>query len=162
MSTSKNRMAHQEGFSLVEMMVSLVLMTILFGVAVPAMSRYMRTHEVLGAANNLAADMRLTRQRAVAEGNNWIFSWDLGAGTYRMHDDDDNNGTEDAGERIEEKTIDSDVTLDDGASPFTDPEVTFLPNGAASENGQLKVSGADGLERTIELIRPTGLVKVLS
>jgi type II secretion system protein H len=162
MSKRTNRTTDQRGFSLIEMMVSLILMTILFGVAVPAMSRYMRTHEVLGAANNLAADMRLTRQRAVAEANNWIFSWDLGAGTYRMHDDDNNNGTEDSGERIEEKTLDGDVKLDDGASPFADPEVTFLPNGAASENGQLKVSGADGLERTIELIRPTGLVKVLS
>lgn len=162
MSNTTPRIRSERGFSLIEMMVSLVLMTILFGVAVPAMSRYMRTHEVLGAANNLAADMRLCRQRAVAEANNWIFSWDLDAGTYRMHDDDDNDGTEDSGEVVQEKTIDSDVTLDDGASPFTDPEVTFLPSGAASENGQLKVSGADGLERTIQLLQPTGIVKVLS
>jgi prepilin-type N-terminal cleavage/methylation domain-containing protein len=162
MTNSTKRLRNEAGFSLIEMMVSLILMTILFGVAVPAMSRYMRTHEVLGAANNLAADLRLCRQRAVAESNNWIFSWDLGAGTYRMHDDDDNNGAEDAGERIEEKTLDSDVTLDNGATAFVDGAVTFLPSGAASQNGQLKVSGADGLERTIQLIRPTGLVKVLS
>lgn len=162
MRTRKPPTTDERGFSLVEMMVSLVLMTILFGVAVPAMSRYMRTHEVLGAANNLAGDMRLTRQRAVAESNNWIFSWDLDAKTYRMHDDDNNDGSEDVGEQVVEKTLDDDVTFGNGDAPFTDDSVTFLPNGSASENGQLKISGDGGLERTISLLRPTGLVKVLS
>jgi len=153
----------ERGFSLMELMVSLTLMTVMFAVGVPAMSRYLRTNHVLGSANNLAGELRLARQRAVSEQNWVIFSWSLADDHYRWHDDDDSDGVADTGEYISDwRELPNGVDLVNGASAFGTASVTFRANGSASQAGQLKVANAENLSRTIQLVAASGLVKVLS
>jgi len=153
----------ERGFSLIELMVSIALMSIMFLIGLPAMSRYMKTNRLLGASANLAGELRLARQRAVSEENNVVFSWDLTDDKYQWLDDDDNDGTADTGEYVSEwRQLPAGIDLDGGATPLAGTSVTFLSGGSASQGGQLKVSNEIGLERTIQLVQVSGLVKVLS
>jgi type IV fimbrial biogenesis protein FimT len=156
-------MKDRAGFSLVELMVTLVLTTIMLGAAIPALSRYLRTHELLGYVENFSADLRLCRQRAATQGNNFVFTWNAGAKTYTILDDTNNNGSADAGEpTIGPKEMPDGLTLTNGPSnAFISTTLTFTASGAASENGQVTIADANGLSRVVRVIRATGLVKVL-
>jgi prepilin-type N-terminal cleavage/methylation domain-containing protein len=155
--------ADQRGFSLVELMVSLAMMTILFAVGLPALNKYLKTNNLIGSANNLAGELRLARQRAVSEENNVVFSWSLADDHYRWLDDDDNDGTADVGEYLSDwRELPDGIDLVAGATPMAGTSVTFSSGGSASQGGQLKVTNANGLERTIQLVQVSGLVKVLS
>jgi prepilin-type N-terminal cleavage/methylation domain-containing protein len=151
------------GYSLVELMVALVLTGIMLASAVPALSRYLRTHELLGYVENFSADLRLCRQRAATQGNNFVFTWDAGAETYTILDDTNSNGVADAGEpTIGPKDMPVGLTLTNGPdNAFVSTTLTFTPNGAASENGQVTIADANGLSRVVRVLRSTGLVKVL-
>ena len=153
----------QRGFSLIELMVSLALMTIMFGVGIPAMQRYLHTNHLIGAANNLAGELRLARQRAVSEENNVVFSWDLTDDKYRWLDDDDNDGTADTGEyQSDWRVLPDDVDLVAGSTPLVGTSVTFQSNGSATQGGQLTVTNDASLSKTIQLVQVSGLVKVIS
>lgn len=151
----------EAGYSLIELMVGLVIMTIMLGTTIPAMSRYLRDHELLGFVENYAADLRLCRQRATAEGNNFLFL--MGAGGYTLVDDINNNGTQDSGEAsIGPRAIPDGVTVtNDSVNPFLSTTIVFLPSGAANQGGQVRIADAHGLSRSVMLIRATGMVKVL-
>ena len=151
------------GFSLVELMVSIVLMSIMFAVGVPALARYMKTNKLIGSTANLAGELRLARQRAVSEENNVVFSWNLTDDKYQWFDDDDNDGTADTGEYVSEwRQLPDDVDLEFGATPMAGTSVTFASGGGASQGGQLMLTNPAGLTRTIQLVQVSGLVKVLS
>jgi len=153
----------EHGFSLIELMVALTLMTVMFAVGVPALGRYLQTNHLLGGAGNLAGEMRLARQRAVSEENSVIFSWSLDDDRYRWHDDDDSDGTADNGEYISDwHELADGVDLVAGESPLSGTSVTFSPNGNASQGGQLTLSNSEGLSRTVQLVAASGLVKVIS
>ncbi|HEX7877884.1 MAG TPA: GspH/FimT family pseudopilin [Candidatus Eisenbacteria bacterium] len=153
----------ERGFSLVELMVSIALMSIMFLVGLPAMNRYLKTNRLLAASANLAGELRLARQRAVSEENNVVFSWNLTDDKYRWLDDDDNDGSADTGEYVSEwRQLPDGIDLDAGATPLAGTSVTFLSSGSASQGGQLTVTNEEGLERTIQLVQVSGLVKVLS
>lgn len=151
----------ERGFSLIELMVSLVVMTVMFAIGVPAMGRYLKTNNTLSGAGNLAAEMRLARSKAVSEENSVIFSWSLADDHYRWHDDDDSDGVADNGEYISDwRELANGVDLIAGVSPLAGTSVTFRANGSASQGGQLKVTNSESLSRTIQLVAASGLVKV--
>jgi prepilin-type N-terminal cleavage/methylation domain-containing protein len=153
----------ERGFSLVELMVSIALMSIMFAVGVPALARYMKTNKLLGSTANLAGELRLARQRAVSEENNVVFNWNLTDDKYQWFDDDDNDGTADSGEYASEwRLLPDEVDLEAGDTPLAGTSVTFSSSGGASQGGQLKLTNEAGLTRTIQLVQVSGLVKVLS
>ncbi len=153
----------ESGFSTIELLVALILTSIMLASSIPALSRYLKTHELLGTVENFAADLRLCRQRATTQGNNIVFSWNTGTNSYTILDDRNNNGTADLGEpTIGPKTLPDGMTLTNGTvNPFTGSSVTFLPSGSTSQGGQVKIANAAGLSRNIILLRPTSLVKIL-
>ena len=158
------RVLKQEaGYSLVELMVGLIITTLMLGASIPAMSRYLRDHQLLGFVENFAADLRLCRQRATTQSNNFVFTWDTVNERYTILDDSNNNGIADAGEStIGPTEMPDGLTLVNGPStPFTTPVITFLPSGAASQGGQCRISGSNGLMRSVQVIRASGMVKIL-
>ena len=152
------------GFSLAELMVGLVLTGIMLSASIPPLSRYLRDHQLQGWAENMSADLRLCRQRAVAQGNNFVFSWDAVAGSYAILDDRNDNGAADAGEpTIGPRRMPDTLILTNGPdNAFAGTSVTFLPSGGASQGGQVTLANQAGMSRVIQLLRPTGLVRTLS
>jgi prepilin-type N-terminal cleavage/methylation domain-containing protein len=153
----------QAGYSLIELMVGLIITSLMLGASIPAMSRYLRDHQLLGYVENIAADLRLCRQRATTQGNNFVFSYDPDDKTYTILDDQNNNGSADSGEgTIGPKEMPDGITLEnDSGNPFTSMTITFLPSGAADQGGQVNISDDNGLSRSVMLIRVSGMVKII-
>lgn len=59
----------QHGFTLIEMMVTLVVLAILVGIAVPSLNNLMQRNKVVSSSNALLADLAYARTEAVTEGN---------------------------------------------------------------------------------------------
>ena len=58
----------ERGFSLVELAIVLVVMGLLFGFSVPNFQRISSTYQLRGAAENVAGQLRLAREKAIATG----------------------------------------------------------------------------------------------
>ena len=154
--------ARDGGFSVVEMMVTLVLMAIAMATAIPAFTRYLHGSSVRGASLELAAHFRLARQKAVTEGVPQIVAWSDTAGTHRIVSDLNENGTIDNGEPVlGPYTMPVTVTLDNPDSlGFSGSQVIFVRAGGASQTGRLVVAGVTGESRSVLLLGPTGQVRV--
>jgi len=58
----------ERGFSLVELAIVLVVMGLLFGFSVPSFNRISSSYQLRGAAENVAGQLRLAREKAIATG----------------------------------------------------------------------------------------------
>jgi prepilin-type N-terminal cleavage/methylation domain-containing protein len=82
------RSAH--GFTLVEMAVALLILGMLMAFSVPAFQSLNKTNQLHGATENLAANMRVLREKAIATGQTQTlhFTMNFPAGTdwdYHVH-----------------------------------------------------------------------------
>jgi len=58
----------ERGFSLIELAIVLVVMGLLFGFSVPSFNRISSSYQLRGAAENVAGQLRLAREKAIATG----------------------------------------------------------------------------------------------
>ncbi len=58
----------ERGFSLIELAIVLTVMGIIFAFSIPNFQRISSTFQLRGAAENVAAQLRMARERAVATG----------------------------------------------------------------------------------------------
>ncbi len=63
-------MKHYRGFTLIELMVTIVIVAILLGIAVPEFSTFMKNNRIATAASELLADLALARSEAGKRGQN--------------------------------------------------------------------------------------------
>ena len=150
------------GITAVELMAGLVVFGILIAASLPAFRKYMSSQLVEGTVNRFAVNLRLARQKAATEGNNYVFSFDPVANSYQILDDDNNNGTGDAGELVHGPfTIPAELTVTNGpAVPFPGDTLVFHPNGTASNTGEVTISNAQGFSRLLSVVRSTGAVAI--
>jgi prepilin-type N-terminal cleavage/methylation domain-containing protein len=60
--------SHARGFSLVEMAIVILVMGLVFAFSVPAYQRVSNSYQLKGATENIAAELRLAREKAIATG----------------------------------------------------------------------------------------------
>jgi len=150
-----------EGFSLIELMVVLAVFAIVTAIALPGLNKFLRSVELNSTVERMATSLRVIRQRAVTENNNYVAV--LGADdNIAWWDDDDNDGVKDGTEKSGgNAAIPSWMTVtNDPLNPFASDTLTFAPNGSASQSGTIIFSNAEGYQRTLSVIRPTGMVTV--
>jgi prepilin-type N-terminal cleavage/methylation domain-containing protein len=58
----------ERGFSLIELAIVLVVMGILFAISVPGFKNISSSYQLRGAAENIAGQLRLAREKAIATG----------------------------------------------------------------------------------------------
>jgi prepilin-type N-terminal cleavage/methylation domain-containing protein len=150
------------GFSLIELMVVLVVFGIVTAIALPGLNKFLRSVELNGTVTRMATSLRVIRQRAVTENNNYVAVLGGADDNISWWDDDDNDGVKDGTEKFgANASIPSWMTVtNDPLNPFASDSLTFAPNGSASQAGTLIFSNADGYQRTLSVIRPTGMVTV--
>ena len=165
------------GFTFVELVIVLVVLGVLGTLMLPRvpLARYRMDGSVRGVAVALVAAQRV----AVKKQHDVVVSFDTGAGEIWIHEDADNDGATEAGERIRVVTLDDQVTFGRGGAParsfggsaitFSEtqggrPSVTFKRNGSTTEAGGLYLttvqatveSGHEGHARAVEVDRATG------
>jgi Tfp pilus assembly protein FimT len=146
--------------TLVEVMGALVIFGILVALGMPAFRSYFATHAVDGAANNLSVNLRLARQKAATEQNNYKVTFDPTAQNYVILDDNNSNNVADAGEMVQGPiNIPAELTVTNGPlMPFPGDSLVFYPNGTASASGTVTISNPKGFWRLVAVVRSTGAV----
>ena len=117
----------QSGFTLIELIIIIAIMSILAGIAIPNFLSYMPKHRLNGAVRQVMGDLMWARMQAVKENNRFRVFF-LDDHQYKILDDDNNNNSEDSGELTNIKNIQreySDVIFSATANPI------FYPRGNA-------------------------------
>jgi type II secretion system protein H len=70
------------GFTLIELVLVLLIVSVVIGVAAPSLSTFIATHKVTNAANQIVALARHGRAQAIAEGRSYRLNVDATNGTY--------------------------------------------------------------------------------
>jgi type II secretion system protein H len=159
-----------KGFSFIELMVVLVILSLSISLITPSLSRFLRTVELKGAAKKISGILRHCRSEAVNKGlvTQVLFDSELKGVSVQSKE-----STEAKKEEIEkEGEIPQKVySLPDGiqikkvdaASPqyTTDlPTIEFYPNGG-SNGGSIDLEGQDRNGFHIEVHFLTGMVKII-
>lgn len=150
------------GFSLMELMVVVVIAGIVAAISLPGLNRLLRSLDLNGQVQSTATMLRVVRQRAITEDNNYRAYWNSETNSYGWWDDDDNDGTRDLTEKYKSPVPVADwiTVVNSGTNPFASDTLTFVPNGSASESGTRVYTNTDGYSRSLSVVRPTGMVTV--
>lgn len=120
------------GFTLVELMFTVLIFGIISAIAVTGLRSWTRAHQQNGTAAGVQSVLREAQQRAVTEGRATCVNFDVAAQTYAMY-----RGACDDATRVLLQSLRTDATVVRLASPsFVGPSgstsgVTFKPRGTA-------------------------------
>ena len=154
--------AREAGFSLTELMVALVIFGIMTAIALPGFNRFMRSVDLNGQVQVTASLMRVARQKAITENNNFVVYWDGAVKGFGWYDDNNNDGIKNSTEAQHAPVAFPAwvVVTNSDTNPFSSTSTTFYPNGSASQSGTCIVTNSDGYLRSLSVVRPTGMVTV--
>lgn len=74
----------ERGFTLVELAVTIMLAGLLFAFSVPAFQSISQSHQLKGAAENVAGQLRMAREKAIATGVDQPVHF-VGTNVYHIH-----------------------------------------------------------------------------
>jgi len=150
------------GFTLVELAVVMIIFGIVAAVGLPGLNKFLRSLDLNGEVQRTASLLRVTRQRAVTENNDYRVYWDTAQQTFVWFDDDNNDGAKQGTEKYGALgRYPSWITVTEvSTNPFTADTVVFYPNGSTNTSGSLQYSNPDGYSRSLSVVRPTGMVTV--
>jgi type IV fimbrial biogenesis protein FimT len=121
-------MSYNKGFSLLELMVVIAILSIMTVITIPGWLSWRDSAKVKGAANSLKADFERAKLRAVRENGNVcvLFTGDT---TYQVFTDPDEDSTLGAGEDvIANRTLPAGVTITNNT--FSANRMSFNARGA--------------------------------
>ena len=154
--------SRSEGFTLPELMVVLVIFGIMTAVALPGFNKFMRSLDLNNQVQRTATMIRVIRQKAITENNNYVVYWSSTDQGWGWWDDDDNDGVKDGMERYAapEKLPGWITVTNSTTNPFPSDSLSFQPNGSASASGSVIFTNPEGYTRSLSVVRPTGMVTV--
>lgn len=144
----KKKIQHQQGFTLIEVLITVAIASILLSIAAPNFSTLIKNTRMTSAANEFAGALYLSRSEAIKRGttvtlcksangsacttaNNWEQGW-------IVFEDANNNAVVDSGETIirinEGEETGSSVTMV-GNSTNVSSRITYLPTGRITNFG---------------------------
>jgi prepilin-type N-terminal cleavage/methylation domain-containing protein len=152
----KNR---SKGFTLVELMISIGILTVMVALSIPAFGRYLQTWRLNGETDQLATMLRSARSAAVSKHVNTVFVFDLNNDNYFYFEDQDGDGTRDSNEyRTETIDLPPEITL--RAHTLSQQMIFFGPKGNANESGTITIQNLQRKTRTITLFGGTGNITI--
>ena len=146
------------GFSLTELAVVMILLGIVTAIGLPGLNKFMRSLDLNGEVQRTASLLRVTRQRAITENNNYCVYWDDAQQSIVWFDDDNNDGAKQGTEKNGALgRYPAWITVTEVATnPFSADTVVFYPNGSTNTSGSLQYTNSDGYSRSLSIVRPTG------
>ncbi len=127
-------MRQVRGFTLIELMITILVLAILLGVAVPSMLGMIERNSVVAESNELIAALLLTRSEAIKrETNTLLISTASGWNSFV---DDDNDGVQDAGEDVLTSHTVNNSNISLAANGDISTGIGYGPTGRAT-NGSL-------------------------
>jgi type II secretion system protein H len=157
----------KKGFSLIELMVVLILISLTIALVTPSLSRFSKTVELKGAAKKVSTILRYCRSEAVNKGQVYQALFDSNSREVRVQSmawkeekDEKKEG------KISEKVYPlpqgirmKEVESPSSQSPSDSPLIEFYPNGG-SNGGTILLDSQDRIGYKIKVDFLTGMVKV--
>jgi Tfp pilus assembly protein FimT len=141
-----------------ELLVVMACAGIALAASWPNVRGMTRMQRLTGSANQLVTHLRLAREKAVAEGNDYIVTFRINSNDYQVWDDEGSDAIMGLGDA--RRTHD----MADGTSLMTavfagSNRVTFQPDGSANASGFVQVGNGEYL-RQVNVLAATGKVTV--
>ena len=150
-------MQKTSGFTLMELMVTIAIISILSIIAIPNIIAWVPKFRIGGASRDVLAILKKTRIRAVKDNANCVLMFDTGNARYTAFLDDgagtpanSGNGVLDGGERVlvqETLAVGIDIT----ATTLPGDQAVFNTQGMAASGGTVTLTDARGNTRQITL-----------
>ncbi|MFZ5998804.1 MAG: pilus assembly FimT family protein [Nitrospirota bacterium] len=74
----------QDGFSLVEVLITIAIITIVLTIAIPSFQGYAINRNLKAAARSIESDIFELKERAIAENRQYRMTFTVGTGTYTI------------------------------------------------------------------------------
>jgi prepilin-type N-terminal cleavage/methylation domain-containing protein len=148
-----------KGFTLTEMMITILIIGIIAVLSVPGFARFLHTWRLAGDADYFASALRTARAAAVTKNISTVFTFDKHNGTFFYFEDNDRDGNLDESEyrsatyRLESGIIFAGHTL-------SNPTLTFGAMGNTRESGSVTLRNTDNRMKTVRIFGGTGNVIV--
>jgi prepilin-type N-terminal cleavage/methylation domain-containing protein len=149
----------EKGFTLTELMITIMIIGIISALSLPGFARFMGTWKLAGDADHFAAAIRTARAAAVTKNVTTVFSFDRDAGTFFYYEDTDGDGNRDDTEycsatyRLEPGVVFSAHTL-------SSPTMSFGAMGSTRESGSITLRNSYNRTKTVRVFGGTGNVTV--
>jgi len=155
------------GFSLIELLVVLILLSLSMALVAPSLSRFSRTAELKGAAQKISGILRNCRSEAVNKGKVYQVVLNSQSREVRVHTMEPSEGKD---EKREAPTPQRTYVLPEGIQMKGDPTtssesaselpiIEFYPNGG-SNGGTILINSPDRLGYRIQVNFLTGMVEI--
>ena len=168
----------REGFTLIETIMVLVVVGIIMAIGAPNFSKWKEKHEINGQAQKVYFDLMLARTSAVKNNNLVRVTFNTTSHTYTIHDDTNDDGTQDSGEAVKSVALENDINFayntgitDIDGNTISAPVsfggsqvVTFDSRGQASASGSVfllhtsDIGSTNDRARSISVLQATGAV----
>lgn len=162
---------NRHGFTIVELTVTLALLGVVIVIGVQRLDS--SSWRLDSAAQEVVQTVRAARSVAVLKQHDVVVTLDVGQRRIIVHEDANNNGTVEDGERVRSEVLDGNAEfLLEGVPPygefssgpvtFSNQTVTFLRNGSASQEGAVYISEPSiAKARVVVVRRATGYTELL-
>jgi len=77
-------MKRQQGFTMLELMITIVILCILMGLAIPGFSSWLPNYRLKGAARDLYSNLQLAKSGAIKERAEWAVRFVSGTNSYEV------------------------------------------------------------------------------
>lgn len=157
MSRSLGIWASVRGLTVAEAIGVVGMLSVVMAFAFPSAAEMLRIYRLRGAALNVASALQHVRILSVKENNRYHFVVLPSGTSFAVHDDDDNDGTLDAGE---DRSVTSIANEYPGLVMSTNVErITFAPNGFAPNSGEVTLTDQQGSVKVL-LVSDAGRIRV--
>ena len=113
----------QKGFTLLELMVAVAMLSIVVGLSFPNLNRWVEKQKLSRDARAIFEVMQKSRAHAIAQGTPVVVSFTTGAGSsgsFKAYEDPNANFTQEAGERLlDSGTVGKSVAIESSAFATT-------------------------------------------
>jgi type II secretion system protein H len=140
------RLRTSSGFSLIELAIVVLVMGIMVAIAVPSFVGYRRSQALKGAAFSIASDLRLARERAIAQRIQVLVHYHGLSGNSNWHYHDYPSGAWIWGGKFPQG-----VSLVSAGTPY------FQPDGRSTGSAHIILQDQRGVRDTVSVLT-SGLV----
>lgn len=176
MELGKARRGFRRGFSLVELMFAVAIISIVAGIGLPRMN--LHRFRLDASVRVIQTTLQQAERESVKRQHNFVVGFDVAGKRIRVLDDQNNNNTADGTERVVWKTLDDGIKFANPPAGFSGgaavsvtgtklttvdgyPSVIYRRDGAASTDAQVYITSTrnqNGDFRLLSVTRATGRV----